>query len=170
MDDVTAVTRPWILLLSFLSSISISRTHPETPLDPLTSRIQLEGHRRSSIWRYRAHAHANNRSRGHTFVKMYASSDVEMTSEAIIAGAVSSSMLSTAITDDVALFSTSKCSTTTSTLPKTVPHLLRTSQLARLTAGLDDLVPASSEPAEAILDTATMFEGTMVEEALCPCG
>jgi hypothetical protein len=169
IDDVTQVTRPWIVILCFLSSTSTSRTHTETPLDPITSRIQLED-LRISVCRSRAHAHADYRSRGHTFVKMYASSDVEMTSEAIIAGAVSSSMLSTAITDDVAGFSTSKCPATASTLSEIVPLILRTSQLARLTAGLDNLVPASSEPAEAILDTATMFKGTMVKTALCPCG
>jgi hypothetical protein len=77
---------------------------------------------------------------------MYASSDVEMTSEAIIAGAVSRCMLSTGRSDDVARLSTSECSSTTSTLQETVPHLLRTSQLARLTTGLDNLVPTSAEP------------------------
>jgi hypothetical protein len=119
---------------------------------------------------HRAHAHAFDESRGHTFVKMYASPDVEMTSEAIIAGAVSRYILSTGSADDVARFSTSECSTTTSTLQETVPHLLRTSQLARLTTGLDDLVSTSSEPSSTILDTATMLESPLVEAALRPCG
>ena len=139
-------------------------------MDPLTSRIQLEGLLRISVWRYRAHAHAVTRNRGHTFVKMYASSDVEMTSEAIIAGAVSTYMLSTELTDDLARLGTSECSATTSTLSKTVPHLLRTSQLARLTSGLDDLVSTWAEPSQAILDTAAMFESTMVKTALRPSG
>jgi len=78
---------------------------------------------------------------------MYASPDVEMTSEAIIAGAVSRHMLSTGRADDLVGFSTSERPTTTSTLPKTVPHLLCSSQLARLATGLDNLVPTSSEPA-----------------------
>jgi hypothetical protein len=77
---------------------------------------------------------------------MYASSDVEMTSEAIIAGAVRTYVLSTELTDDLARLGTSECSATTSTLSKTVPHLLRTSQLARVTSGLDNSVPTSSEP------------------------
>jgi hypothetical protein len=139
-------------------------------LDPLTSRIQLEGLLRISVWRYRAHAHAVTRNRGHTFVKMYASSDIEMTSEAIIAGAVSTYMLSTELTDHSARLGTSECSATTSTLSKTVPHLLRTSQLARLTSGLDNSVPTSAEPSSAILDITKMFEGTMVKTALRPCG
>jgi len=77
---------------------------------------------------------------------MYASSDVEMTSEAIIAGAVGTYMLSTCETDGIAGLSPSECPTTTSPLPKTVPHLLCTSQLARLIAGLDSIVFTSSEP------------------------
>jgi hypothetical protein len=55
-------------------------------------------------------------------------------------------MLSTGKSDDVAVFSTSERPTATSTLSKTVPHLLRTSQLARLVTGLDNSVPTSSEP------------------------
>ena len=78
---------------------------------------------------------------------MYASPDVEMTSEAIIAGAVSRCMLSAGRADDLAGFSTPECPTTTSTLSKTVPHLLYSSQLAGLATGLDNLVPTSSEPA-----------------------
>lgn len=78
---------------------------------------------------------------------MYASSDVEMTSEAIIAGAVSSYTLWTAKSDDIARLSTPERPTTTSTFSKTVPHLLCPSQLTRLITGLDNLVSTSSEPA-----------------------
>lgn len=93
---------------------------------------------------------------------MYASPDVEMTSEAIIAGAVSQHTLHSHSAYGLARLGTSECSTTTSAFPKTIPHLLRASQSAHPLASVDNTVPTAPEPTSAVLDTSAMSEGTLV--------